>query len=476
MRDHTEKSKVLFANIWLFFLASFIPKTITFFMVPLYTDCLTTDEYGTMDLITTTCQLLLPVLTLQIQDAVLRFSLREKHLEQVFSIGLRITLLGTLLLCGGVLCLRTTGFLNMDWAYLLFLIAYFLLSSLKNIMDYFLRAIDKVKQVTISTICNSIITVACNLLFLLVFRWGVRGYLLANVIGYAFSTLYMFIAAKLQRYIVLQNVDKELVKRVVSFSVPMAIGALSWWANNSLDKYLLTYFCGISAAGILAVAYKVPTILSVLGSTVSKAFSISAIQYFDYEDKDGFLGKSYGIISHTTVIFASCLMILNIPLAKILFQKDFYTAWLLVPPLLVAAVMNHLLGNCEQFLIAMDKTTIVSLTAILGAGLNLLLNVLLIPSIGEYGAVISTALGFSVVWLVRYIYVSHRINLKNNKIKEPVSYILLYIQMLIAYRGNELLFIQMGILIVLSVLYRSDITELITNLLVKLGIISAGKE
>lgn len=73
MRDHTEKSKVLFANIWLFFLASFIPKTITFFMVPLYTDCLTTDEYGTIDLITTTCQLLLPVLTLQVQDGICTF-------------------------------------------------------------------------------------------------------------------------------------------------------------------------------------------------------------------------------------------------------------------------------------------------------------------------------------------------------------------------------------------------------------------
>lgn len=476
MSDHIEKSKTLFANIWLFFLASFIPKTITFFMVPLYTDCLTTDEYGTIDLITTTCQLLLPILTLQIQDAVLRFSIKEKHPDQVFSIGLRIALLGTLLLCGGVLCLCTIGFLNMDWTYLLFLIAHFLLSSLKNIMDYFLRSIGKVKQVTISTICNSIITVACNLLFLLVFRWGVKGYLLANVVGYVFSTLYMFGSAKLHRYIVLKNIDRGLIKRVVAFSIPMAIGALSWWANNSLDKYVLTYFCGISAAGILAVAYKVPTILSVLGSTISKAFSISAIQHFDYEDNDGFLGKSYGTISYTTVIFASFLMILNIPLAKILFQKEFYTAWLLVPPLLVAATMNHLLGNCEQFLIAMNNTTMVSLTAILGAGLNLLLNILLIPNMEAYGAVISTALGFTVVWLVRYVYVIRRINLKNNRIKEPVSYILLYIQMLTAYTGNKLLFIQIGIFIALLLLYMSEIITLITQFSAKLGICSVRKD
>lgn len=470
MSEHTSKSKALFANIWLFFLASFIPKTITFFMVPLYTDCLTTDEYGTIDLITTTCQLLLPVLTLQVQDAVLRFSLKEKHANQIFSIGLRITLLGTVLLCGSILALRTVGVLNIDRAYLLFLVAHFLLSALKNVMDYFLRAINKVKQVTISTICNSVMTVACNLLFLLVFHWGVVGYLLANVIGYVFSMLYMFISAKLYRYIVVRNIDRDLTRKVIAFSIPMAIGALSWWVNNSLDKYVLTYYCGISAAGILAVAYKVPTILSVLGSTISKAFSISAIQHFDYDDTDGFLGKSYGTISYATVIFASFLMLFNIPLAKLLFQKDFYIAWQLVPPLLVAATMNHLLGNCEQFLIAMNNTTVVSWTAILGAGLNLILNILLIPRIEAYGAVIATALGFTVVWLVRYIYVISRVKLKNNRIREPISYILLYAQMTVAYMGNKLLLVQICVFIALVFLYRNEIINLVAPFLSKFGI------
>ena len=48
--------------------------------------------------------------------------------------------------------------------------------------------------------------------------------------------------------------------------------------NNASDKYILTYLCGISVVGIYSVAYKIPTILSVLGTVISKAFTVSAIK------------------------------------------------------------------------------------------------------------------------------------------------------------------------------------------------------
>ena len=82
MNNKLEKSKKLIQNVFLFFLASFIPKTISFFMVPLYTECLSTLEYGTIDLITTTVQLLLPILTLQVHTRIMFVcSLREVNLR-----------------------------------------------------------------------------------------------------------------------------------------------------------------------------------------------------------------------------------------------------------------------------------------------------------------------------------------------------------------------------------------------------------
>lgn len=108
----------------LFFLASFIPKTISFFMVPLYTYCLTTTDYGTADLLTNTVQLLVPILTLQIQDAVLRYSMDEHcNPDSVFTIGIRTTLRGGVCFFVGVVFMQVIGIYPMEkvlWAYMMF--------------------------------------------------------------------------------------------------------------------------------------------------------------------------------------------------------------------------------------------------------------------------------------------------------------------------------------------------------------------
>ena len=122
------------------------------------------------------------------------------------------------------------------------------------------------------------------------------------------------LAARLGRYISFRINDPELTRRIIVFSLPMIVSALSWWIINSLDKYILSFFCGVSATGLLAVAYKVPTIISTLGATISKAYSVSVLQNFDPTDKDGFLGQSYAVISFSMVLCSSALMLINIPL------------------------------------------------------------------------------------------------------------------------------------------------------------------
>ena len=73
------KQSYLAKNILLFSISGFVPKILSFILIPLYTSYLTTAEYGISDLITTTVYLLLPVFTLNIQDAVMRFALDDKY-------------------------------------------------------------------------------------------------------------------------------------------------------------------------------------------------------------------------------------------------------------------------------------------------------------------------------------------------------------------------------------------------------------
>ena len=63
-----KKNKSLIKNIGLFTIGSFGSKILSFLLVPLYTAVLTTTEYGSVDLITSTASLLTPILLLSMMQ------------------------------------------------------------------------------------------------------------------------------------------------------------------------------------------------------------------------------------------------------------------------------------------------------------------------------------------------------------------------------------------------------------------------
>ena len=459
-----QKSVSLIKNILLFFIANFMPKAITFFMVPLYTYCLSTEEYGTVDLLVTSIQLLLPFLTIQVQDAMLRFSMEKNNRKSdVFTVGLQIILIGGVLLFIACGISVVFNLIKLELIYICIFFIMYLMNAFKNVASYFCRGINKIGILTASNIALTLITVLCNLLFLLVFKWGILGYLLSSCIGNFIGILILIFGAKLYRYIKLTITNKTLVKKIITFSIPMVFSALSWWVNTSLDKYILGYFCGTSAVGLLAVAYKIPSVLSLFGTSIANAYSISAIKDFDKNDSDGFLGNSYSVINMFFVLICSMLMLANVYLSKILFSNNFFVAWKYVPPLLISALMSQLSLTCEQYYIAIKKTSLISLTAIIGAIINTGFNILLIPMYGAYGAAIATAISFFTVWIIRYTILVKYVKLKHNFFIECISYTLLIIQLILAYSGNHFILYQLLVMFIILLLYANSIKKIIAT-------------
>lgn len=90
------KYKTLAANTLLMSIGTFGSKLLVFLMVRFYTGCLTPAEYGTADLITQTANLLIPLVSLDIADAVFRFGAeRRGGKPEAFSVGLCVVTLGS---------------------------------------------------------------------------------------------------------------------------------------------------------------------------------------------------------------------------------------------------------------------------------------------------------------------------------------------------------------------------------------------
>lgn len=463
-----EKNIYLLKNFLLFFLASFLPKTISFFLVPLYTNCLSTTEYGTADLLINTVSLCVPILTLVVQDAVMKFALDNQHdKKNVFTVGLKITGIGFLIMSSGCMLLKAFGILKLDNFYIFFLISNYLVAALVEMISYFCRGINKIAILTVSSVAQTMITIISNLLFLLVLKSGLKGYLVSIILGYCVNILIVFSGAGLHKYIDFRHRNKKLEKEMIMFSAPLIASSLSWWINNASDKYILTYICGLSVVGIYSVAYKIPTILSVLGTVISKAFTISAIKEIDEDDADGFLGKSYSLISYVMTIGCAILILLNPFLSKVLFAKDFYAAWKFVPPLLIAFLMSAISGTCQSMLTAINKTTVISITAILGAFINVILNAILIPSCKGYGAAIATMCSFFICWIARYRILKKYIRFKNLIFKEIMSYVLVSIEMILAYEENQYVWMEILIVVLIILLYYREESYYIKNIFEK---------
>lgn len=454
------KHKYLAKNVGLFSISSFVPRILSFVLIPIYTNCLSTAEYGVSDLLTTTVSLLLPFFTLDIQDAVMRFALDKKYENSdVFTVALRIILIGTGLVTLGAFVASTLKIPGLENSYLIFFVLMYFTTALSNSLTMFCRGIDKVNVLVVGGILQSVIMLSANILFLVVFKWGLTGYLLANTLGSLVAVFWYFIKAKLHKYIT-KAVSKSVLKDMVRFSFPLIFSVTAWWINSASDRYILTWMSGVAVSGLYAVAYKIPGILSVFQSVFYQAWSISAIKEFDKDDKDGFISNMYNMMNFGMVFVCSVIIVLNIPIAKILYTNEFFEAYKFVPPLLVSVVFNAMALFIGSVFAAVKDTKTLSVSTIIGAVINTVCNFVFIYYWQAYGAAIATMLGYGVVFVMRHIMLRKYIKLHLKWWRDVFVYLALIVQLVSVYSLEKFSLLQLVFPVLILVFYLKEVKQI----------------
>ena len=425
MRD---KSKSLFKNMGILALSNFASKILTFFLVPLYTSVLSTDEYGCYDLVYTSINLLFPILTANIADGVMRFMMNETYNhKKVLIIGLRYSVLSCVLF-GIMLILNSMfgiiGFAK-DNAILIFL--YFACFVFQQLMINYAKGSNRVLDMGIASVIGTIITIGANVLFLLILEMGLKGFFYAYILGCAIPTLYYFVRFRVWKYSIFTDVDANLKKSMIAYSVPLILTTLSWTINNSLDKYAASFFCGVAATGLLSVAYKIPNILSVLQGIFTQAWQISAVAEYGSKDSVDYYDSVFAFVSAFGTICCSLLIVFNRLIAHLLFANAFYQAWMYVPFLLVSVNLNSMSGFLGPILSAEMNSKGMAKSAVLGSVSNTVLNILLIWTIGLQGATIATAISSLIIYVSRKRFIKRNLS-KNVCQVAYVSWFILALQ------------------------------------------------
>lgn len=438
----------------LLFISNFSSKILVFLLVPLYTSVLSTEEYGTYDVIYTTAHLLAPILTLNISNAVMRFSIGEERRtqEETFTcgakfVGLSIFLTALVTLFGKIF-LPHGSFTP----YLVHFLLIFASLVLHDLVVQFARGIDDISGIAISGVLSTLTSITLNILFLLYLRLGIDGYFYAIVISSLIPAIFLALRNRLWtyfsanfRWFSLSQYEKEML----NYSIPIIWVVLYWQINNAADRYAVTFFCGVDVNGLYSVAHKIPAILNTLQGIFIQAWQLSAIKEYDAQKGELFYRRIYQGCQMIMTILCSGLLLFNKVVSHILFAKEFYAAWVFAPFLLLSIVFNILSGVAGSVFSATKDSRKLATSAIVGASANVVLNIILCFFIGAIGAAIATFISSVVIWFMRMKALRKHMHLKLNYKRHALQYALLVVQavLMICVRDNAVLYITQALLL-----------------------------
>lgn len=391
--------KKLAQNTIIFAVANFGTNVLRFIIVPFYTYYLTTDEYGVVDTLTTTITLLMPFVVLAIQEAVLRFALDAKtNKVSVLKNSLIVYMIGSVAFLVSYFVFEHIKIFAGLW-FLFYVIL--VLNILYAILLNFARGSGHSIAFMIGGIVNTLFMLISNVVFLSIFHLGVKGYLYALMIGYSVGIIYLLLIVIKNYSFADGSTDRKLLKDMLKYSIPLIPTAAMWWIMSVSDRYVMNLYLGPSATGIYAVANKIPTIISMLYAIFQQAWQISAVDEIDSTDRDEFYGRIYDAFFRGLFLASAITILIIKPLVITLVSDAYSTSWMYAPFLIISAVFSSMAGFLGVNYVASKKTRGALVTSALGAGLNTILNFLLIPKFGIQGAVIATLLGYYSVWIIR---------------------------------------------------------------------------
>ena len=395
------KYQRLLTNTAVFTVGKLLSKLLMFFMIGLYTACMTEAEFGTAELITNMANLLIPLACVGISEGIFRSAAaKDGDKEAFFTNGLLVYGVGSVVfLCLIPLMLLIPRFADSVWL----IAAYVVVANLHTVVSQYLCAIGRTKLFAGQGILNTALVIGFNILFLPVLDFGVTGYVSAIILADLATTIFLILVTRLWRAVKPKSISKQTIVTMLKFCLPLVPTTIFWWITGVSDRYMVDMMCSPEMNGLYTAAYKIPNLLIYAIAIFDSAWKLSVSAEEDPEACAAFYSKVWRAYTTLAFLGGGCLILGSRLLAGLLFAGDFVEAWVYIPTLTFATVFTALCTFLGSVYFASKKTMGSMLTALAGAVLNIALNLLLIPPFGAMGASVATFASYFAVCLLRLV-------------------------------------------------------------------------
>lgn len=396
------RKKELAKNTAILTIGKICTQCISFFLLPLYTAILSTEEYGVFDLMITYSSLLLPLVNWQFDQGLFRFMLDCRD-----NVEKQKILFSTLLTSSTVQCILYAivfgviqPFLAIENAY--FLLVYVVLQVYTALLLQFVRGLGYSVKYTIASFISASATTVFNVIALAFLKMGLQGLFASTIMAQALTLIYLVYASKNWKYFSLRFVRFAELKNVGEYSVPLIPNNLAWWVVNVSDRTIVSHFLGMAANGIYSVANKFPNAFISFYNILNLSWTETVSLHYQDEDRDDFLSETVTILFN--IFSGVCFVIVAvIPFVfPFLVNAKYKMAYNHILILMYAMLFRVLVGLYSCVYVAKKDAKKIAYTSISAAAINIIVDLILVNRIKIYAASISTLIAFFTMLIIRY--------------------------------------------------------------------------
>lgn len=429
------RSSELIKNTAIISLGKISTQIISFFLLPLYTSRIPTDEYGNYDYIITIAAFALPVITMLMEESMFRFLIDakdENEKKNIIGLAFIYSISSAIIVSCifGIFSFITHYELAFPmWIYSVALLAIALSNALS-------RGEGKIALYSLSNFIASITTIVLNIVFILGFNWGAKALIAASVIANLLASFIVFALLKVWKLIDLRRWNTALLKNMLRYSLPLVPNTISWSIINASDRLIIMNVLGASANGLYSISYKFPNIINSFYSYFNIAWRESSAK-MAREDDFTALNRIYRMSTFMLFSITVC-MITGIRLVYPFFINENYSSSVLYVPIIAVSVFYTSVASFYGGIFTAYKNTkVLGITSLSAAIINLLIDVVLIHSIGIYAAAISTFVSSYFLYIYRKIKIKKYIKIKD---EINVTYIITFaVALTVFYFNNNII-------------------------------------
>jgi len=383
-------------------------KFVSVALLPIYTRHLSPGEYGRADIAYSAVILIVSIVFIEVWTALLRFLYEDKNKSKVFTNVVVVSLFFTIPYCLVQAAINT--FLKIDFVFISIIYGYSFL--INHLYQFMARGKGENQLFVNSGIIASCVQGVTAVILIYWFKIGAEIILIAPSVGYFISALYLEAKCRYSKYIQWGLVERVYIKRIIMFSIPLALNTAAFWLISNFNRYYIAYTMGFEYGSYVSISSKFTLVVSLAASIYALAWQESAYENSNNNDRANY----YSYMTRIYLALSTILTALCLPISKMIFPImigiGYHEAQIILAPYFVATFLSGISTFLAQIFNAEKKTGTLMISTFAGSITNVVMMIVLAPKMGLLAVPISLAFGYVANITTRYINIRRFVAVK----------------------------------------------------------------